>query len=65
MLGIVLTILERRAKRREQAIQEIKGEITQSVDHLSEVLLAKLETKENVSQINARLSRIEGMMGSA
>lgn len=64
MLTVGLAFVDRRARRREQALTEIKSEITGSVDHLSEVLLAKLETKENVAQINSRLSRIEGMIGS-
>lgn len=38
----------------------IRGEITDSVNHLSEVLLAKLETKDAVAKISERLARLEG-----
>lgn len=34
-------------------------QITGSINHMSDVLQAKLETKENVNAINARLVRLE------
>ena len=49
-----LVVLQERRNR------TIKDEIKSSVDHLSDVLLAKLETKESVARISERLARIEG-----
>lgn len=50
-------------KQAEQRNIEIKNEITTAVDHLSEVLIAKLETKETVAKISERLARLEGSRG--
>lgn len=57
--------LEARNEELAQQNNEIKDEITASVNHLSEVLLAKLETKEAVNQISVRLARVEGAAGLA
>lgn len=65
VLSVVLAWQIRRDKKHDTEMVDLRKDITTSVDHLSEVLLAKLETKDNVSQINARLSRIEGMMSNA
>ena len=58
-----LTRREQKADTREhmaeQRNNEIKQEIAASVNHLSEVLLAKLETKETVARISERLARLE------
>ena len=73
-MALIITFQERRENKREKIQkareiqqerqnQEIKQEIASSVDHLSEVLLAKLETKEAVSRISERLARIEGSKG--
>lgn len=62
-LGLIIALIQRRERKQQEQNQEIKREITESIDHLSEVLLAKLETKEKVSQISERLARIEGQRG--
>lgn len=38
----------------------VKDQIRASVDHLSEVLTGKLETKEAVSRLSERIARLEG-----
>jgi hypothetical protein len=57
---VILAMLARRDRRMEQQNTEIKDEISNAVNHLSEVLLARLETKETVSKISERLARLEG-----
>lgn len=52
--------MTRRDAKQEVRNNEIKDEISQSVNHLSDVLLAKLETKEAVARISERLARLEG-----
>jgi hypothetical protein len=68
IVAIMQTFLSRRIQRKDAAhdkeIQDIRSDITTSVDHLSEVLLARLETKQAVSEINARLSRVEGAIAA-
>lgn len=54
-IGVAVYGENRQAKRQN----EMKSEITESVGHLSDVLLERLETKENVSKLNERLARIE------
>lgn len=71
---ILLYVLNRRDTRRAQIVEirdremerrneEIKNEIATAVDHLSDVLTAKLETKETVARISERLARVEGASG--
>lgn len=55
-------LISRKDKKREEIQEQTKQEIADSVNHLSEVLLAKLETKDTVSAINARLASVEGML---
>lgn len=57
-------VIARRDKVRSTETEQTKQEIAGAVNHLSEVLLAKLETKETVSAINARLSRVEGAVNA-
>lgn len=54
-VGVLIGLQERRNKT-------ITEQITTSVDHLSDVLLAKLETKETVAGLSVRLARIEGQL---
>lgn len=61
-IGAIGGLLVALQERRNNAI---KDQITDSVNHLSDVLLAKLETKEKVAQISERLARLEGAAGSA
>jgi hypothetical protein len=53
---------QRHAVRQEKQNEEIKDQIATSINTLSEVLQAKLETKEVVNQISVRLARVEGRM---
>jgi hypothetical protein len=72
-IGAIMAVLQsffvwlvtRKDQKREDDAQAVKQEIADSVNHLSEVLLAKLETKETVSRISERLSRVEGAAGIA
>lgn len=58
--SLIVTLQVRRENRQDARSEDVKNEITTSVDHLSEVLLAKLETKETVARISERLARLEG-----
>jgi hypothetical protein len=58
--GILAWWIARRDARQEIRNNEIKTEISDSVNHLSDVLTARLETKEAVNQISVRLGRVEG-----
>lgn len=53
LISLLISIQERRNRA-------IKDQIVESVDHLSEVLMAKLETKETVAGLNVRIARLEG-----
>lgn len=54
---------QRRETKREQFVERIqaetKDEITTAVNHLSEVLLERLETKESVNQIRVDLAAVK------
>lgn len=63
LFGLMLTLQTRRETRYNQRNEEIKTEITMAVDHLAEVLTAKMETKDTVNGISVRLARVEGAMG--
>lgn len=64
LMVAVITWVEHRQKQlrqqQEALNQTMTTQITTAVNHLSEVLLAKLETKETVSRISERLARLEG-----
>lgn len=62
-LSVMLAIMSRRDKRSQERNNEIKEEIKTAVDHLGEVLTARMETKDTVSRISERLARVEGAMG--
>jgi uncharacterized membrane-anchored protein YhcB (DUF1043 family) len=74
LVGAILWWLTRRDQRLRAAAdlrdqqqraenQSIKQEIASAVGQLSEVLLAKLETKDTVSRISERLARVEASIG--
>lgn len=67
IVGILLTVLlwvfGRQDKRREAQAAELRGDMTSSLDHLAEVLTAKLETKDTVARISERLARVEAVIG--
>jgi hypothetical protein len=74
LVGAILWWLTRRDQRLRNAAElrdqqqraenlAIKQEISSAVGQLSEVLLAKLETKDTVSRISERLARVEASIG--
>lgn len=63
LFGLMLTLQGRRETRYNQQNTEIKTEIKDAVEHLGEVLTARMETKETVNGISVRLARVEGAMG--
>lgn len=65
IMTVVLWIFNRRDKRQEEQNNELRHEFTRAINNLSDVLLAKLETKEAVAQISVRLARVEGAAGIA
>lgn len=52
---------ERRNSKTDKQNQVTQQEIADAVNHLSDVLMAKLETKETVARISERLARVEGI----
>ena len=68
LVGVVVTVMlwamNRREHRAETATREARTDMTNALDHLTEVLLAKLETKETVARISERLARVEAVIGS-
>lgn len=62
--GGFMWMVARKDKKREDANEATKTEIADSVNHLSEVLLAKLETKDRVNAIDVRLSKVEGAISA-
>jgi hypothetical protein len=46
----------------EHRQQATRNQISDAVNNLSEVLMAKLETKDAVNQISIRLARVEGVL---
>lgn len=60
MMTGVLYAFSRRDQRQAVQNDELRQEFTAAVNHLSDVLTAKLETKEAVAQISVRLARLEG-----
>lgn len=67
LVGILVTVLlwvfGRQDARRERATAELRQDMTSSIDHLSEVLTAKLETKDTVARITERIARVEAVVG--
>lgn len=67
LVGVILTVLlwvfGRQDQRRERATNELRNDMTSSLDHLAEVLTAKLETKDTVARISERLARVEAVIG--
>jgi hypothetical protein len=56
VIGLTIALQERRNS-------QIKSDISISVNHLSDVLQAKLETKETVAAMSERLARLEAVNG--
>jgi sensor domain CHASE-containing protein len=52
----------RRDQKSEARSNAVKNEITTAVNNLSDVLQARLETKEVVGKISERLARVEGVL---
>ena len=65
LMSLMLWLISHRDRKLRQASEEIKVEITSAVDHLADVLMAKLETKETVARISERLARLEGAAASS
>lgn len=65
IVGFMTWWVTHRDRRQRVAGERVEQAITDAVNHLSDVLMAKLETKEKVSQISERLARLEGAAGSA
>lgn len=61
--ALILAMQSRREARQDKRSEEVKQEIASAIGQLSEVLLAKLETKETVARISERLARLEGAAG--
>jgi hypothetical protein len=67
MIGITFTVFgilwhyqTRREERQDKRFEELRTDFTDGLKGLGDILEAKLSTKDSVSDINARLSRIEG-----
>lgn len=61
-IGVIIAVMNRRDERYQRQNIEIKEEISSSVNHLGEVLSARMETKEAVARISERLARVEGVV---
>lgn len=62
LMTVVLWIISRRDRRQQQENQAVKQEIADAINHQSEVLLAKLETKDTVARISERLAAVEAAL---
>jgi hypothetical protein len=64
--GILITLMTRRADRREKQhdkeMAELRQDFTEGLSNLGKILSARLETKDVVSAMNARLARLEGTL---
>lgn len=57
----VAAYLDSRTRHRQD---DMKGEIADAVKQLSDVLLERLETKDNVAALKERISRLEAVRGN-
>lgn len=57
--GIVIPIFGAIIAWQQKRANDIRDDIKEAVEHLGEVLVEKLETKENVAKISERLARME------
>jgi hypothetical protein len=63
IITVMLWVFARQDRRRERTAIELRDDMRHSLDHLSDVLTAKLETKDTVARISERLARVEAVMG--
>lgn len=68
--GMLFWLFARRDKKREDSAEKVRVLITEAMqeqtnalNHQTDMLLAKLETKETVAKISERLARVEGAAG--
>ena len=68
--GFLFWLFARRDKARDDKADEVRQMIAdamhdqaEALNHQTEMLMAKLETKETVSRISERLARVEGAAG--
>lgn len=64
IMVIVIWVFSRRDSRQAAQNDALRAEFTSSIDNLTQVLLAKLETKETVSAVVERLARVEAVVGT-
>lgn len=69
IMGVLIALMTFWITRRDRTQRDLNAQmessITDAVNHLSDVLMAKLETKETVARISERLARLEGASGVA
>jgi Flp pilus assembly protein TadB len=67
LVGVILTVLlwifTRQDKRRENINKDLRDDMTTALNHMADVLTAKLETKDTVARISERLARVEALVG--
>lgn len=65
LIALMTFWITRRDRTQRDLNAQMESSITDAVNHLSDVLMAKLETKETVARISERLARLEGASGVA
>lgn len=68
--AMLFWLFTRRDKKRDDEAEAVRHQIaeamqqqTEALNHQTDMLLAKLETKETVARISERLARVEGSKG--
>lgn len=69
VVGVLIAFVSRRLDKRDTAhsreVEELRKDFTEGLNHMAEVLNARLETKQAVSAISDRLSRVEGALAAS
>jgi hypothetical protein len=63
MMSFINRRIERRERQHEAEVAGLRQDFTDGLANMCAILSARLETKDTVAAINARLSRIEGTLG--
>jgi sensor domain CHASE-containing protein len=64
IMTVVIWVFNRRDHRQAAQNDALRTEFTHSIDALTQVLLAKLETKDTVARISERLARVEAVVST-
>lgn len=64
IVGVLQTFVYKRQTRLEKAASQMESRTAKAIEDQTAILLAKLETKENVSELRVKVAEMSGILSS-